>query len=326
MKKVLGLGNALVDLIIEIDDEKLLESFLLPKGSMTLVDKEKAALILEETKDLKMQIAAGGSASNTIDGLASLGVDCGYIGKIGNDPYGELFKKELISNHINPALLTGENPTGTAITLLTKDAERTFATYLGAAIEMIPGDLKEDHFREYGYLHLEGYLVQNNELILRAVRMAKTLGLRVSMDMASYNVVAANKDFLQNMMRDYVDIVFANEDEARTMTEMEPEEAVHELAKHCEIAVVKMGKYGSIIKRGDEVVQVDGIEAVLRDTTGAGDLYASGFLFGLNGGLDLATCGKIGSLLGGKVIEIYGARMDEERWDMIKETINAEDF
>ena len=196
MAKILGLGNALVDLIINLDDEKLLSNFQLPKGSMTLVDDVKASTILEATKNLKYQVAAGGSASNTIDGLSSLGIDCGYIGMIGHDPYGELFLKELIARHINPMLFYGNHPTGTAITLLTPDAERTFATNLGAAVELRAENIQTAQFKEYDFLHIEGYLVQNHDLITRAVTLAKNAGLKISMDMASYNIVEANKEFL----------------------------------------------------------------------------------------------------------------------------------
>jgi sugar/nucleoside kinase (ribokinase family) len=321
MAKVLGLGNALVDLIINIEDENLLEKFQLPRGSMTLVDAVKASLVLEATKNLKFQVAAGGSASNTIDGLSRLGIECGYIGKIGHDPYGELFREEMISRHIHPRLFYGKNQTGTAITLLSPDAERTFATYLGAAVELSADDLGENHFSGYEYLHIEGYLVQNQELITKALSMARRNGLKISMDMASFNIVESHKDFLVDAIKKNVDIVFANEEEARALTGKVPEEAIREISHWCEIAIVKTGKEGSWIKKGNDTVKVDGIQAVLKDTTGAGDLYASGFLYGLIHQFDLRTCGTIASLTGGKVVEVYGARMDEDRWEAINSSI-----
>ncbi|MBR9998871.1 MAG: adenosine kinase [Cyclobacteriaceae bacterium] len=321
MIKILGLGNALVDLIINIEDDSLLQTFQLPKGSMVPVDAVKASHILEATKSHKFQVAAGGSASNTIDGLACLGIGCGYIGKIGHDPYGELFREEMISRKVNPVLLYGINQTGTAITLLTPDAERTFATYLGAAIELSAGDINEKHFSGYDYLHIEGYLVQNHHLITHAVAMAKNCGLKISMDMASYNMVDSNKDFLVDILEQYVDIVFANEEEAKSLTGKSPEPALHQISQWCDISVVKIGKKGSWIKRGNEVVKIEGIQAVLKDTTGAGDLYASGFLYGLVNNLPLLTCGNIASLIGGNVVEVYGARMGDDRWEKIKARI-----
>jgi len=321
MSKVLGLGNALVDLIFEIEDDRILDNFSLPKGSMTLVDSEKARHILDATKNFKFEIAAGGSASNTIDGLASLGVPCGYIGKIGNDEYGNLFNKELIARHVNPSLLYGKNPTGTAITLLSKDAERTFATYLGAAIELEADDLNPEHFKGYSFFHIEGYLVQNHALIIKAIKMAKKMGLTVSIDMASYSTVEANKNFLTEIVQNYIDIVFANEEEARSFTNEEPAKAVEVISKYSNIAIVKTGKDGSLIQSGKRTINVPSISAVLKDTTGAGDLYAAGFLFGLTKGYDLELCGHIGSLLGGKVIEVYGARLNNQSWSLIQKEI-----
>ena len=321
MKKILGLGNALIDLIFKIENDEWLTRFGLPKGSMTLVDEEKARIILNLTQKLDKEIAAGGSASNTINGLARLGVKCGYIGKIGKDEYGEHFSREMSSNHIDPILLFGENQTGTAIALLSPDAERTFATYLGAAIELNADDLTDELFKGYNYFHIEGYLVQNHELIQKAVQLAKKNGLIVSIDMASFNVVEANIDFLTDIIENYIDIVFANEEEAKAFTGKNPKEALNLIATKCEIAVVKIGKDGSLIKRKNEIIHVEGIKAIPRDTTGAGDLYASGFLYGLTKGYDLELSGKIGSLLGGKVIEVYGARLSEEKWMDIMESI-----
>jgi len=321
MSKVLGLGNALVDLIFQIDDDQILNEFSLPKGSMTLVDSIKAKQILKATENFRCEIAAGGSASNTIDGLAKLGIQSGYIGKIGKDKYGDLFENELLSKHISPDLLYGHNQTGTAITLLSKDAERTFATYLGAAVEMEADELNEEQFEGYSFFHIEGYLVQNHDLILKAVYLAKKFGLTISIDMASFTTVDANKDFLLDIVKEYVKIVFTNEEEARSFTGEEPEDAAKIISEYCDIAVVKIGKEGSIIQDGPNSLKIPGIKAELKDTTGAGDLYASGFLYGLTRGYDLELCGNIGSLLGGKVIEVYGARLKDQSWVEIKEEI-----
>ena len=323
MLKVLGLGNALVDLIFQIDDDQILKKFSLPKGSMTLVDSKNAKKILKVTEGLQYQIAAGGSASNTIDGLAKLGIQSGYIGKIGKDRYGDLFEKELVSRHIHPNLLYGKNPTGTAITLLSKDAERTFATYLGAAVEMEADELNDHQFTGYSFFHIEGYLVQNHDLILKAVNLAKKAGLTISIDMASFTTVDANKDFLLDIVKNYVNIVFANEEEARSFTGENPKKAARIISEYCDIAVVKIGEEGSIIHEGLRSIIVPGIKADLKDTTGAGDLYAAGFLYGLSNGYDLELCGKIGSILGGKVIEVYGARLKDQIWSGIREEISC---
>jgi sugar/nucleoside kinase (ribokinase family) len=159
-------------------------------------------------------------------------------------------------------------------------------------------------------------------LILTAVRLAKQEGLTVSVDLASYNVVEENLDFLHKIIHQYVDIVFANEDEARAFTGKEPEEALDFIAEHCGIAIVKVGKDGSYIKSGNTTIQVQPRKANCIDTTGAGDLYASGFLFGLANNYSLDVCGKIGSLISGNVVEVLGAKMSNEVWQTIQEEIN----
>jgi sugar/nucleoside kinase (ribokinase family) len=150
------------------------------------------------------------------------------------------------------------------------------------------------------------------------VELAQEHGLLVSIDMASYNVVEANRDFLLSIITEYVDIVFANEDEARALTGLEPEEALHELSKLAEIAVVKTGSSGSMIKSGHEIYNIGVIDVTPIDTTGAGDLYASGFLYGLAHGKPLRACGELGALLAGNVIEFMGSKMTDERWEKIK--------
>ena len=322
-KKVLGLGNALVDIMTQLEDESLLLSFDLPKGSMQLVDKIKSDQVVEGTKHLETSLAAGGSAANTINGLAKLGASCGFIGKIGTDSFGEFFSNDMIASGIQPLLIKSETESGRAVALISPDTERTFATYLGAAVELSDVDLKPEHFAGYDYLHIEGYLVQNHALIEKALQLAKAEGLLVSLDLASYNVVEDNLAFLQEMSKKYVDILFANEEEARAFTgEENPEKALDIIADIVDIAIVKVGKNGSFIKKDGKKYKVGVIEVGSRDTTGAGDLYAGGFLFGLMNDLSLDKAGQIGSVLSGNVIEVIGAKMDEERWAKITEAVN----
>ena len=317
----MGIGNALVDVLIRMDDDHYLDEFSLPKGSMTLIDDTKVRLIHNKTDHLQKDLASGGSASNTISGLANLGVSCGYIGKIGEDQFGEIFRVDLEELGVNPCLLYSKTSTGIATTLVSKDGERTFGTYLGAAIELATEDLKPSHFTGYDILHIEGYLVVDHDLILRALILAKENGLEVSMDMASYNVVEANLEYLKPIVTDYVDILFANEDEAHAFTGKAPVQALHEIAEIVDIAVVKTGEKGSLVKTAGNVYKIPPVSSKCLDTTGAGDLYASGFLYGLANNLLPEQCGRLGSLLGGYVIQIYGARMDEVQWDKIKEKI-----
>jgi sugar/nucleoside kinase (ribokinase family) len=321
MKKVLGMGNALVDVLIKMDDDQLLDQFGLPRGSMQLVDTALIKKILHGIEHLQAAIASGGSAANTINGLAALKIPCGYIGKTGDDQYGEIFADDMKTNQIETFLFKGENETGRAVAFISPDSERTFATYLGAAIELTPEDLRKELFDQYDIFHIEGYLVQNHALIEKAVQMAHDAGLKVSIDLASYNVVEANLEFLNKLVTQFVDIVFANEEESRAFTGKEPEDALDEIAKICDIAVVKIGKDGSLVKKGGKRYEVQAQKANPIDTTGAGDLYASGFLYGLSKGFPVDICGTIGSMLAGRVIEVVGAKMDTAIWNSLKKQI-----
>ena len=318
MNKVIGIGNALVDVIIKLRDEKLLNDFSLPKGSMQLVDNKTALKIESETKGSETIMASGGSAANTIHGLAKLGIETGFIGKIGHDNHGDFFRNDIVSAGIKQYISHGNDSTGRAITLVSPDSERTFATFLGSAIELNASDIDGIPFSNYSVLHVEGYLVQNQKLVETALKIAKLNGLKTSLDLASYNVVEANKEFLQNTIQNHVDIVFANEDEAFALTGKNPEEAAEAISLICNIAVVKTGSSGSIIQKGKEQSKIGVIDVQCIDTTGAGDLYAAGFLYGLSKNLHVSKCGKIGALLAGKVIEYLGAKIPASGWAEIK--------
>ena len=323
MKKILGMGNALVDVLVKIDNDGLLDKFALPKGSMQLVDKTKSTNIISALQELDFEVASGGSAANTINGLANLGISAGYIGKIHDDKYGAIFRQDMTDKGIEAILFEGGQDTGIATTLISEDSQRTFATYLGAAVELSAQDLKPSYFQAYDYLHIEGYLVQNHELIESAVLLAKDSGLKVSMDLASYNIVEANLEFLIDLVSKHVDIVFANEEESKSFTGKSPEAALIAISEMCEIAVVKVGAKGSMVKHGDEVFSSEAIQANPVDTTGAGDLYASGFLYGLAHDLPLNKCASIGGVLAGNVIEVVGPKMNKDRWNTIQQKINA---
>jgi sugar/nucleoside kinase (ribokinase family) len=323
MKKILGMGNALVDIMIRIDDDTFLNLLELPKGSMQLVDPARSKSVLGKFENHPKSFSAGGSAANTIHGLAMLGVPAGYIGVIGEDELGGSFVKDMINAGVEPHMIHSLQNTGHAIALVTPDSERTFATFLGAAIELTAEHLEGFTFKQYDYLHLEGYLVQNHELVKTALSLAKKNGLTVSLDLASYNVVEENLEFLRDIVGKYVDIVFANEEEAKAFTGKEPLEALDEIAAMTDIAVVKIGSKGSLVKRGKEMVEIGVITVTPVDTTGAGDLYASGFLYGQSLGLSLKKCGELGALLAGNVIGVIGSKMGAEKWNEIREIIKS---
>ena len=319
MGKIIGIGNALVDALAVLDDEKLLDSFGLPKGSMTLIGDEEQIRIQECFASLSVERATGGSAGNTMLALAHLGMRPGFIGAIGDDATGRFFADNCEEHGVVPCLATLPRQSGIAYTFITPGGERTFATYLGAAAVMQPDNLLSAMFEGYDYLYIEGYLVQNHALILRAVEMAKAAGLKVCLDLASYNIVEADREFFIHLVTDYVDIVFANEEEARAFTGMDPAEALEYLHSLCEVAVVKLGGKGSTIMRNGECVFAEAmpVDKVV-DTTAAGDFYAAGVMYGLMHDCTLLQCAEIGTLLAGHVIQTVGTRLAPATWDEIK--------
>lgn len=324
MDKIIGIGNALVDILAVIEDDALLESMNLPKGSMQLIGKDTLLKIQDLFSRMKTHCATGGSAGNTISALAHLGAAPGFIGKIGTDEYGMFFRKHLQQMKVETRLLECALPSGIASTFISPDGERTFGTYLGAASTLQAEELMPEMFAGYSYLYVEGYLLQNHELIERAMRLAKEAGLQVCLDMASYNIVEAGRDFFDHLITQYVDVVFANESEARAYTGKEPHEALEEIASQCSIAIVKIGKEGSLIRKGTQCLQVAPVIVTnVVDTTGAGDFYAAGFLYGLTNGYSLEKCARIATILSSHVIQVVGTELSETKWDEIKLNIDT---
>lgn len=324
MDKIIGMGNALVDVLVRIDDDSLLEKLHLPKGSMQLIQEDTLSEIRKYTSGMKIHRSTGGSAGNTVCALAALGTNLGFIGKVGQDETGAFFGDTLRQRGVNALLATCDLPSGIASTFISTDGERTFGTYLGAAATLRAEDLSRKMFAGYNYLYIEGYLLQDHDLMLRAVQLAKEEGLQVCLDMASYNVVEAERDFFDQLIVKYVDIVFANESEALAYTGKAPHEALEEIASKCSIAVVKTGKEGSLVKKGTEVIQLLScpVDNVL-DTTGAGDFYAAGFMYGLTCGYSLEKCVQISTILATAVIQEVGTTLPAKKWDEIKLNIES---
>lgn len=320
--KVLGMGNALVDIMIRLSDDSFLEKFNLPRGSMTLVDLDLSNRINLYSATLDKSKASGGSAANTIHGLARLGVDTAYIGKVGNDDLGKFFTRDLKDSGIKPVLYNSMSDTGKVMAMISPDSERTMATYLGAAVELSEDDITSDIFKDYDLFYIEGYLVNNFKLFSKAIRLAHEQGNKVALDLASFNVVDQYKDELKRELEAHVDIVFANEEEAKSLTGLNPQDALQEISQYCELAVVKIGAEGSLIKRGGEEVRIPAFPVNSIDTTGAGDSYAAGFIYGLSLDLSLEKCGRIGNLLASEIIQVIGPKVDENTWSNLKTRID----
>ena len=319
IRRIIGIGNALTDMLVNLSNDNVLEEYQLAKGSMSLVDNQLQTAISKSVAGCPYSLSLGGSAGNTIRAMARLGTKVGFIGKVGEDTTGEFYEQALRNIGIEPFILRSEERSGKCVALVSPDGERTFVTHLGAASDLQANDIDGAIFDSYDCLYIEGYLVQDYDLIRTAIERAKEHGLKVAIDLASFNVVEECRDFLRDIVAKHVDIIFANEDEARAFTgESDPHKALDQIGAMCELAIVKIGMRGALIKRGDEVVHVGIMAAAKRvDTTGAGDFYAAGFMYGLSEGMSLRACGTIGAITAGKDIEVVGTTFGEDVWHEI---------
>lgn len=319
---IVGIGSALVDILIKETDDFLAQTGA-KKGGMTLVQSAGFIDSTVEKSSEKPSIVPGGSACNTIIGIGRLGGPARFVGKRGNDELGALLEKALVANNVEPQLLVSPSSTGRVLSIITPDAQRSMFTFLGASGETKPEELLADRFKDAALVHIEGYLLFNEALIRAALAAAKNAGALVSLDLASYTVVEASKSILDDLVREYVDILIANEDEAAAFTGHKDEiQALETLARKAETAVVKVGKRGShIIHKGKKAsigIMGDG-SAV--DTTGAGDLWASGFLYGLVNGYPVDKAGQIGAACGYEVCQVVGAQIPDEGWKRIRKLL-----
>jgi len=318
---IVGIGSALVDILIH-EDDSFIEKTGAVKGGMTLVDNTW----IEQTLALgsgTVTIVAGGSACNTIVGVGQLGGKARFVGKCGTDKWGRQYENDLVQQNVVPALLQSNLPTGRVLSIITPDAQRTMFTNLGASAETRPEEITVGSFADAAIVHVEGYLLFNSELIQAALEAAKEAGALISLDLASFTVVEQSLELLEKLVADYVDILIANEDEARTFTgESEEKRALRALSENADIAVLKVGPRGSHIAHGGETFHIQSMgDGTALDTTGAGDLWAAGFLFGLVNGYELEKCGRLGSACGYEVCQVIGAHVPEEGWERIKKLL-----
>ncbi|NLG16149.1 MAG: adenosine kinase [Fibrobacter sp.] len=315
---IAAIGSALVDICLLEDDDFLAQTGA-PKGGMQLVEHHFIQQTLQKSfKDAA--VIPGGSACNTILGIGKLGGNARFIGKRGIDELGLLFEKGLRNHNVEPVLMKSETPTGQVLSIITPDAQRSMFTYLGASAETAPHEVSAELFNNCVLVHIEGYLLFNEKLMMASLEAAKKSGALISLDLASFTVVEATGNILKEICSKYVDILIANEDEARAFTGFsDHQKALQEMAQRCELAVLKLGKKGSLIAYNGSVFAVDAMgDGTAIDTTGAGDLWASGFLYGLTRGFPLQKCGELGSACGYEVCQVVGASIPEEGWKRIR--------
>jgi len=322
MKKydVAGIGSPLLDFIFEVDD-RILAEMGLKKGQMHLIDEEKSKEILQKLEKYEVKTAPGGSAANTLAGVSVLGGSAVFLGKIGKDKHGNIYEQKTNDDGVNIKLSKHNDAvTGHAITFITPDSERTFATHLGAALYFRKEDVFEEEIKESKILHIEGYQLEDPELkaaSIHAMKTAKENDVKISIDLADPGLIGRNLGALKQLVKDYADIIFVNEAEAEAFTDKKEEEALHEIYNMCEIAVVKLGSEGSLIKANDKVYRISINKVEVVNTNGAGDAYAAGILYSIANNIDMEKAGKIAAYISSKVVANTGARLDKN----IKEEI-----
>ncbi len=307
----MGIGNALVD-VLSHEDEAFIDSAGLVKGAMTLIETDRATE-LYDAMGTGIEVS-GGSAANTVAGVASFGGRAAYLGKVHDDQLGMVFAHDMRANGVvfqSPAAPDGP-PTGRCLIVVTPDAERTMNTFLGASSMFGPDDVDEDLVAAGRITYLEGYLFDRHEAkaaYRRASDIAHAAGRKVALTLSDTFCVERHLDEWRVLVSDAVDILFANEAELEALYCVDLDEAVERARHDVEIACVTRGSKGSLIVTADGIVEIP-VEQVdkVRDTTGAGDLYASGVLFGLSQGLPLTECGRLGSIAASAVIGHTGAR------------------
>jgi sugar/nucleoside kinase (ribokinase family) len=311
---VTAIGNAIVDVLAKADDA-LLAKYNLPKGGMSLIDAETAER-LYAVMGAGVE-ASGGSAANTVAGIAGLGGKAAYIGKVADDQLGDVFTHDIraVGVTYDTPRLKGGLPTARSLIFVTPDAQRTMQTFLGATSQLYPEDVNMDYITSSKVLYLEGYLWDQPEAkkaMLEAAQKAEKAGVKVSLTLSDAFCVARFRDEFRELVENHIHILFANESEILSLYQVENfDDALQHVRGHTEIAALTRSEKGSVVVKGDEVHIIDAVKGVnVVDTTGAGDAYAAGFLYAYTQGHDLATCGRLGCALAAKVISHMGPRAE----------------
>ena len=319
---LVGIGNAIVDIIVNVDDH-FLDINKLKKGSMNLISSEESKLLLENCKVIKQ--ISGGSSANTVVCLAELGNEVQFIGRVKDDKFGNFFATNIRESNTNfntPPTLDGP-PTAHSIILITPDAQRTMCTYLGASVEFEPKDINFELIKESKYLYLEGYLWDSElakNAFLKAAQIAKQSDTKIILSLSDSFCVDRHRQSFLELIDEYIDIVFCNESEVLSLFKKDKLANLQgDLSSLCELAVVTLGSNGSLIinKNDNEVIKSITKEEII-DTTGAGDIYAGGFIHGLINNYPLKRCGEIGSICAGHIITQLGSRSNIDLKDLIR--------
>lgn len=307
---VLGIGSPALDYIMKVSDSFLAKATTAEEG-MVPISYQNFESLLADCPSTPIRLL-GGSACNTIKGLALLGHACALFGKIGQDPVGSYIKKVLLDKKIAPLLITSATPTTQIAVLVNADGRRSFRSYLGAGAELKPSDLDSSLFKKTRWVHIEGYTLLNESLTEEAMKKAKNEGAKVSFDLSSYTIVSVHREKILHLLSTYVDLVFANAQEVYALMGGSAQEGSQFLQNIVPLHVILMEKKGCWV--GDRKTQTQypayPVEAV--DTTGAGDFFAAGFLHGVLTQASFKSCAHYGALMGAAVVQSDGAEIQEK--------------
>jgi sugar/nucleoside kinase (ribokinase family) len=313
--QVLGLGAPIVDILIPAEDS-FVASLPGDRGGSAHADWPTFSRILEYSKTRDSKKATGGSCSIVMKGLTNLGHKAAILGKIGTDENGAYFLNRIQPMGITPLFTYSETPTAQVASLVTPDHQRTMRCFPGASTEFTQDEVLEEYFQSISLIHIEGYNLYTPGVVQRAVGYAKKHGILVSFDLSSFEVVKKFKKEILEILPD-VDILFANEDEALTLTGLDPEHACNHLRSCCRVSIVSIGKDGCWVGSTTGIFNSPAIPVDVIDTTGAGDLFAAGFLHGYLSGKPLETCAFYGNLTGSVAVQIWGTEIPPELWESI---------
>ncbi|MDG2034836.1 MAG: adenosine kinase [Rhodospirillales bacterium] len=322
---VVGIGNAIVDVVARTEDAFLVDNGL-TKGAMTIIDTETA-----ESLYSKMGPAievSGGSAANTIAGLSALGGKGAFVGKVSDDQLGDVFTRDIhaIGVHFDTPSKGVETPTASSFILVTPDAERTMQTFLGACVELGPDDIDPELISKSAVTYLEGYLwdpPKAKEAFIKAAQAAESAGRTVSLSLSDPFCVDRHRDEFLDLVTNHVNILFANEEEIKSLYQVDSfDQALQQVRGHCDIAALTRGVNGSVIVASEDIHVVDAekVDQVV-DTTGAGDAYAAGFLYGYAQGKNLHVCARLGGIAAAEIISHYGGRPEADLAELAANTL-----
>lgn len=309
---VYGVGNSLVDIQARVDDA-FLELIGFQKGIMTLVDATTQQRVLDRLNDCPTNRCAGGSAANTVMGVADFGGKAAYAGKTGRDDVGEFFLSDMRNMGVRIEVPPTEGPSGTCVVLITEDAQRTMLTSLGVSATLSADDINEAEICRAKYIYVEGYLFTNEgprAAALKAMDIALKNRVKIAFTISDPFLVGLFRDRFWQLIEEHVDLLFCNVEEARALTGQEdPIACAHEIHKHAENVALTLGKNGSILMHRGEVIPIEGVPVAAVDTTGAGDMYAAGILYGITNGLSWSQSGRLASHAAARIVSQLGARL-----------------